>query len=110
MNAVFAQAHVVCLPTYYGEVCQRCSLKRQHAVAQSSPLTCQGVATSFEMKEWFTGQAARRQRSREQLSRLLADSELRIAMGRRGREIVEAEFSLEIVIRQTLDIYCEFVR
>ncbi len=36
---------------------------------------------------------------------LIRDSELRAKMGARGREIVEAEFSEEIVVRQTMEVY-----
>lgn len=36
---------------------------------------------------------------------LIRDSELRAKMGALGREIVEAEFSEEIVVRQTMEVY-----
>ena len=36
---------------------------------------------------------------------LIENSELRAKMGARGREIVEAEFSEEIVVKQTMDVY-----
>ncbi len=39
------------------------------------------------------------------LERLLRDRALREQMGARGRALVEAEFSLDIVVRQTLEIY-----
>ncbi len=41
------------------------------------------------------------------LERLLKEPALRQQMGARGRALVEAEFSLDIVIRQTLEIYRE---
>jgi glycosyltransferase involved in cell wall biosynthesis len=41
------------------------------------------------------------------LRRLLASQELRAAMGRRGRERAEQEFSLEGVIAQTIAVYDE---
>lgn len=37
--------------------------------------------------------------------RLLESTELRTRFGRAGREIVEQEFSQEIIVRQTLDLY-----
>ena len=43
------------------------------------------------------------------LERLLKDPALRQQMGARGRTLVEAEFSLDIVVRQTLEIYRELV-
>lgn len=36
---------------------------------------------------------------------LIKDPELRAKMGARGREIVEAEFSEEIVVKQTMEVY-----
>lgn len=36
---------------------------------------------------------------------LIKDAELRAKMGARGREIVESEFSEEIVVRQTMEVY-----
>jgi len=41
------------------------------------------------------------------IGRLLADPGLRVAMGRRGRELVEAQFSEERVVMQTLAVYRE---
>ena len=41
----------------------------------------------------------------EAIFRLLNNPELRARMGRKGRRIVEQEFSLEIVIRRTLALY-----
>ena len=41
----------------------------------------------------------------EAIKILVKDSELRAKMGMRGREIVEAEFSDEIVVKQTMDVY-----
>ncbi len=39
------------------------------------------------------------------LTRLAQDPQLRIAMGREGREIVLREFSSDIVVRRTLEVY-----
>ncbi len=39
------------------------------------------------------------------LKTLIKDSKLRARMGRRGREIVMAEFSEEIVVKQTMELY-----
>ena len=41
------------------------------------------------------------------MARLAGDGDLRSAMGRRGREIVLAEFDERVVIRKTLDVYRE---
>jgi len=41
---------------------------------------------------------------------LIENPELRKKMGARGRKIVEAEFSEEIVVKQTMEIYKEIIR
>ena len=41
----------------------------------------------------------------EALKVLVEDAELRAMMGARGREIVETEFSEEIVVKQTMEVY-----
>lgn len=46
----------------------------------------------------------------EALKILIKDTELRAKMGARGREIVEAEFSEEIVVKQTLELYERLIR
>jgi len=43
----------------------------------------------------------------EALLRLIADREVRLAMGRRGRAIAESEFSLEAVVASTMQLYRE---
>src|SRR5207248_1419535 len=43
------------------------------------------------------------------LARLLADEELSRALGRRGRERVLAEFTVDRVVAQTLDVYRELL-
>jgi glycosyltransferase involved in cell wall biosynthesis len=43
------------------------------------------------------------------LNRLLNDAELRESMGKRGRAMVEAEFSTEYVVEQTLQLYKELL-
>ena len=43
------------------------------------------------------------------LDRLIRDAELRRSMGARGRERVLAEFSVDIVAAQTLQLYAELL-
>jgi glycosyltransferase involved in cell wall biosynthesis len=43
------------------------------------------------------------------LAELIDDKEKRLAMGRKGRELVEQEFKIEIVVQQTLDVYKELL-
>jgi glycosyltransferase involved in cell wall biosynthesis len=43
------------------------------------------------------------------LRKLIENAELRQEMGVRGRKIVEAEFSIERVVEETLDVYRELL-
>jgi len=108
MNAVFALAHIVCFPTYYGEGVPKVLIE---AAACARPIVTsdmpgcrdivrQGV-NGFLIKPRDVGGIA------NAIERLLGDAELRATMGVRGRALVEHEFSLDIVVRQTLDVYRE---
>jgi glycosyltransferase involved in cell wall biosynthesis len=44
------------------------------------------------------------------IKKLLDDSNLRKSMGRRGREVVEKEYSEEKIVKKTLNIYHELMK
>lgn len=108
MHAVFAQAHIVCLPTVYGEGVPKVLIE---AAACARPIVttdtpgCRDIVRHSE--NGLTVPPRDIGALCAALSQLLLDAELRRAMGRRGRRIVEAEFSLDVVVQQTLDIYGE---
>jgi glycosyltransferase involved in cell wall biosynthesis len=110
MNAVFGGAHVVCLPTYYGEGVPKVLIE---AAACGRPIITTDMPGCRDIVRHRENGLLVKARDVcalvEALTTLVSDAALRAAMGRRGREIVESEFSLDIVVKQTLDIYKEFV-
>ena len=105
MAAVLAQAHVVCLPSYregLPKVLIEAAACGRAIVASDVP-GCREIARDGHnalLVPVRDGAALA-----EAIARLLSDAELRRRMGTRGREIVEAEFSLADVVAQTLALY-----
>lgn len=106
MPALLAASAVVCLPSWYREGVPRCLIE---AAAAGRPIVtttmpgCREICHDGENGllvpprdvEALTGA----------LARLLADASLRREMGRRGRLLVEREFSLGSVVAATLAVY-----
>jgi len=107
---VFAGCHIVCLPTFYGEGVPKVLIE---AAACSRPIVttdqpgCRDIVRNGENGLLVPPRDA--DALATALQRLLSDASLRTAMGARGRALVEAEFSLDIVVRQTLEIYRELL-
>ncbi|OIR06778.1 N,N'-diacetylbacillosaminyl-diphospho-undecaprenol alpha-1,3-N-acetylgalactosaminyltransferase [mine drainage metagenome] len=108
MPAVLASSHVVCLPSYRGEGLPKVLLE---AAACGRPLVATDVPGCREIViDGGNGLLVPPRDApalAEAIGRLLADPGLRAAMGRRGRELVETEFSEERVVAQTLALYRE---
>ena len=105
MPTVFAQADVVCLPSYR-EGLPKVLLE---AAACGLPLVATDVPGCREVV--IDGENGFLVPPREvpplaaAMRRLLEDDALRQVFGQRGRALVEAEFSDDTVIRQTLAVY-----
>lgn len=110
MNAVFAQAHIVCMPTYYGEGVPKVLIE---AAACGRPIVTTDMPGCRDIVRHGENGLLAKPRDVvgvvHALERLLDDKQLREQMGRRGREIVEREFSLQIVTDQTMAIYDELL-
>jgi glycosyltransferase involved in cell wall biosynthesis len=110
MHEVFRQSHIVCLPTYYGEGVPKVLIE---AAASARPIVatdkpgCRDIVrdghNGLLVPERMPAALA------AAIRRLLADSELRVQMGRRGRRWVEEQFTSEIVAERTLGIYEELL-
>jgi len=109
MPQVFAQAHIVCLPSY------REGLPKVliEAAACGRPIVATDVPGCREIvrhnENGLLIPAKDPQALAVALNRLLNDAELRESMGKRGRAMVEAEFSTEYVVEQTLQLYKELL-
>jgi glycosyltransferase involved in cell wall biosynthesis len=106
MPSVMSRASVVVLPSYHGEGLPRALLE---AAAAARPIITTDTEGCREIgRDGVNGLLVPVRDAAalaEAILRLLNDPELRAQMGREGRRIVELEFSLEIVIRRTLELY-----
>ncbi len=105
MPAVFAQSHIVCLPSY------REGLPKVliEAAAAGRPIVTSDVPGCREVvAHGDNGLLAPARDARalaDAIERLVKDPALRRRMGQRGRQRAESEFSIERVIAQTLALY-----
>ena len=106
MPRVYAGSHIVCLPSFYGEGVPRTLLE---AAACARPIVTTDIPGCREVvrqgETGFLVEPRTPQALAQALRTLAEDPELRIEMGRRGRERAAAEFSLDRVVAATLAVY-----
>ena len=110
MADVLSSAHVVCLPTYYGEGLPKVLLE---AAACGRPLIatdvpgCREIAihneTALLVPPRDAGALA------DAMQTLVGDPQLRRRLGQRARELVCSDFTIEHVNTQTIQIYRELL-
>jgi glycosyltransferase involved in cell wall biosynthesis len=109
MERVFADCHVVCLPSYR-EGLPKALLE---AAASGRPIVTTDVPGCREIvREGENGLLVPKGDPialAAALRRLIEDPDLRHRMGKRGSAIAASEFSLDEVIRQTLALYQEML-
>jgi glycosyltransferase involved in cell wall biosynthesis len=109
MPRVFSEAHIVCLPSY------REGLPKVliEAAACGRPIVATDVPGCREVVRHEENGLLVPVRSPAALAaalrRLITSAALRQFLGQRGREIAVAEFALEKVVEQTLEIYEEML-
>jgi len=110
MPNVYAQAHVVCLPSYR----EGLSKTLLEAMACARPIVTTDVPGCRDaVRDGVNGLLVPVRNSSalaEALKRLIQDASLRQKMGARGRDICEREFGVEGVIARTLGIYAELLK
>jgi len=108
MPSVFTQAHVVCLPSYYGEGLPMVLIE---AAACGRPIVTTDAPGCREVVLHGENGLLVPVRNVADLAgaleKLIADPALRQKMGMRGRELAVSEFSVEKVVSQTLALYQE---
>ena len=108
MPTMYAQASIVCLPTAYGEGLPTVLLE---AAACGRPLVATDAPGCREIvrdgDNGFLVPVRDTQALIRALERLIGSTELCTRTGRRGREIVEAEFRVEEVVGKYLEHYRE---
>lgn len=106
MLEIFRQAHIICLPSYR-EGMPKALIE---AAACGKPIITTDVPGCREIvRDNFNGllvPARNIDKLTEALKRLIENHDLRTQMGIRSREIVEKEFSTQMIIMQTLAL-CE---
>lgn len=107
MPQVYAQSHIVCLPSYREGLPK--SLLEAASCARPIVTTnvpgCRDVVRDED--NGLLVEARDAAALANALARLLADPELRLKMGQRGRERVLGEFSQERIVNQVLALYRE---
>jgi len=105
MPGIFAQADIACLPSY-SEGMPKVLIE---AAACGVPLVatdipgCRDIARHEENGLLVPVKDAAR--LADAIERLLRDRELRERMGRRGRDLAVRDFSLDMVVNRTMDVY-----
>jgi glycosyltransferase involved in cell wall biosynthesis len=109
MPGVYVESHLVCLPSYYREGVPRSLLEA--AASGRAIVTTDAPGCREVVRHGVNGLLIPPRDPvalADALQTLLENPQLRREMGRCGREIVEQEFSSEIVIEKTLKVYGEF--
>lgn len=108
MAAVIPQAAIICLPTRYNEGLPRLLVEAgacaRPVVATDIP-GCRMILRNGENGLMIA--AGNLPALKEALKTLILAPALRERMGKRGREIVEQEFSVERILSQTLEVYTQ---
>ena len=110
MPAIFSRAHIVCLPSFYGEGVPKVLIEAAscgRAIVTTDTPGCREIVRDGENGLLVPPRDARALAGA--IQRLIADPSLRKKMGERGREIVMREFSLDKVISETMGLYKELL-
>jgi glycosyltransferase involved in cell wall biosynthesis len=106
MPEVLTKAHIVALPTTYGEGVPKILIEAAscgRAIIATDVPGCREIVRN-DINGFLIPPCDSKSLAIA-LKTLINNPKLRAKMGLRGREIVEAEFSEEIVVRQTMAVY-----
>ena len=106
MPDVFAQSHVVCLPSMYREGVPKVLIE---AASCGRPIVTTDMPGCREIvrdkENGYLVPPGDSEAVAEAVSRLIQNDKLRSRMGNRGRKLVQEEFSVESVVTSTVDVY-----
>ncbi len=109
--AIFACSHIVVLPSYYGEGMPKVLIE---AAACGRPIiTTDSPGCREVVEDGLNGilvPVRDPQAIAAAIKRLIDDPEKRRLMGAEGRKKAKSEFSLELVVGQTMQIYSELIK
>ena len=110
MPDVFAAAHIICLPTSYGEGVPKALIE---AAASGRPIIASNIPGCREIvhdgQNGLLVPIGDKIALVNALTNLISNSELRKKMGHYGRQLVETEFAEELVSRSTIEVYREIL-
>lgn len=110
MPQIFAQAHIVCLPSYYGEGVPKVLIEASACGRPIVTTDAPGCREVVRQEENGILVPVRNSKAlAEALKRLIKDASLRKRMGAHGREIAIKEFSVEKVVHETMLVYKELL-
>jgi len=110
MSEIFAQSHIVCLPSFYGEGVPKVLIEA--AACERPIVTTDAPGCRDIVHDGVNGILVPLRDASvvaEALKKLIESPELRKEMGKKGRELVEQEFSLRQVNHETLALYEELL-
>lgn len=108
MATVYAECHVICLPTYYGEGIPKVLLEA--AASGRAAVTTNIPGCRDVVRDDVSGLLVPPRdiaALTQALTRVITDASLRRRMAVRARQIAEEEYSIERVVGQTLSMYSE---
>jgi len=109
MLDVYKKAHIVCLPSYREGVPQ----VLLEGAACSKPLVTTDVPGCREAvidgENGYIVPPKDATQLADRLTKLITNPDLRQSMGQQGRTLVENEFSREVVVDRTIDVYKELI-
>ncbi|MBN2570043.1 MAG: glycosyltransferase family 4 protein [Deltaproteobacteria bacterium] len=106
MPKILSEAHIVALPTTYGEGVPKVLIEAAscgRAIVATDVPGCREIVRHNE--NGFLVPSHDPKALADAIKFLIENPEIRARMGTRGRKIVKAEFSEEIVVRQTMAAY-----
>lgn len=110
MPHIFAQSHIVCLPSTYREGVPKVLIE---AAACARPIVTTDAPGCREIVRHKENGLLIPPKNIDALShaisQLIANRDMRLRMGQRGREIAVAEFSVEKVVSETMSLYQEML-
>ncbi|WP_165742197.1 glycosyltransferase family 4 protein, partial [Pseudoalteromonas sp. Z1A6] len=108
--AVFADANIVCLPSFYGEGVPKVLIEA--AACGRSIVTTDNPGCRDAVIEGETGLTVPIRDARAlaiAIQKLISEPELRVSMGNKARAFAEAEFDVDSVVSKHLDIYVNLI-
>jgi glycosyltransferase involved in cell wall biosynthesis len=110
MPTVFSNVHVVCLPSYYREGVPKVLIEAaacERSIVTTDMPGCREIVQDGENGLLVPPKDP--DALADALRELIDSPERRRSMGARGRQIVKDEFSIEKVVRETMEVYDELL-